>query len=124
MMNYEQSMFSLPTINIVGGETELLTFNVFNSNREPAELVSGTECGFAVAPYVSPGADPIITKTCSIQAGSSGARNVIVATLNSADTVDLNGKFIYQLTLKFGDRAEPYQGVMYIARNIHPGYLS
>ena len=124
MNDYEHTAFTLPTIDIVGGETESLTFNIYTSTHEPADLVSGTECGFAIAPYVAQNATPLITKTCTIQAGSSGANNVVITSLSSSDTVNLYGKYIYQLTIKFGNRAEPYQGIMYIARNIHLGYLA
>ena len=53
------------------------------------------------------------------------AYNIAKVTLDADDTMELTGKYIYQITVKDRDgMAEiPDQGIMMIANNINKGFL-
>ena len=57
---------------------------------------------------------------------SSGAHdNVLRVTLTPSETVDLFGKYIYQISIRDigGDVEIPKQGVLYITNNINKGFI-
>ena len=125
MTYYEYDAFTLPTIDFVGGETETLVFNLYDKNRDPVNLAAGSQCGFAITPYTMRSSTPIVIKSCTIEQGPDGFNNVVSTTLSSSDTLNLSGKYIYQLTIKSNNLVEiPQQGIIYITRNIHPGYIT
>lgn len=51
--------------------------------------------------------------------------NVLMVTLEPAETVDLCGKYIYQVIIKDmnGDTEIPKQGVLYITNNINKSFV-
>ena len=123
MNYYDYDAFTLPTIEFVGGETQLLNFNVYNKDKDPVEI--GGEAMFSVSPYTNAtNPDPIIAKQMTISVGpATHVYNLLSVTLDSVDTYQLSGKFIYQISIRDNDRVEiPKQGVMYITRNNYPEF--
>lgn len=119
--------YTLPKIDFVGGSTKKFLFRVYYSreNPEPFGLV-GCEANFALIDYVNKNGEPIISKSMSVEMDAQNEfYNILSVQLTSADTVDLCGKFVYQITIKDIDNMAdvPQQGVLYIHNNINKNYL-
>lgn len=122
----DYSPYVLPTIDFVGGSTQDLLFNVlFCSNKRPFSL-EGCVGNFAIVNFLNRTGAPIVSKTMSISIGADGMDNKLLVTLDPEDTVDLAGKYIYQITIKDadGDVEIPKQGIMYITNNINKSYIA
>lgn len=121
--------YTLPTIDFVGGSTQDLAFHVyFYYGGRPFDLSSCT-ANFSVINYVNKGGAPLISKAMKITEGDSIGEdiisNVLRVTLEPADTVDLVGKFIYQIIIRdvSGDVEIPDHGIMRITNNINKAYI-
>lgn len=126
-MNCDYSPYSLPTIDFVGGSTQELVFHTFFSqNRKPFDLSSCT-ASFAVINFINKNGSPLITKTMQVdksEVGDGTVTNVLRVVLQPEDTVDLVGKFIYQISIQdiSGDIEIPDQGIIRIANNINKDF--
>lgn len=70
-----------------------------------------------------------IYRMCGISTAideSDEVYNIASVTLDPADTVNLYGRFVYQLTLvnAKGEVEVPYQGICWIQNNIHKDYIN
>ena len=110
-MNCDYSPYSLPTIDFVGGSTQELVFHTFFSqNKKPFDLSSCT-ASFALINFVN--------KTMEVSKSEDGdgtVTNVLRVVLLPEETVDLVGKFIYQITIQdiSGEIEIPDQGIIRI----------
>lgn len=112
--------YTLPTVDFVGGSTQDFAFNAFFfSNRKPFDMTQCTAT-FSVISYVNKDSSPLISKEMTVDNGADGVANVLKVTLDAADTVDLAGKYIYQVTVRDngGGVDIPNQGILRIANNI------
>ena len=122
----ELELYALPTITFVGGETQIFEFHTFfHTTKNPFDLKNCT-ARFAVVHYLNRAGTTLFTKNMSIAVGESGLDNVLTVELEPADTLELSGKYVYQISIKDGDGATeiPKQGLMYIIRNIDQGFIS
>ena len=119
--------YTLPRIDFVGGSTESFLFHVYFGKENPKPFgLTGCEANFAIIDYVNKNGTPIISKTMTVEMDYQDEfYNILSVQLNSADTVDLCGKFIYQVTIRdVEDMVDiPQQGVIYIHNNINKDYL-
>ena len=120
------SPYTLPTIDFVGGETQDLAFNVyFYKNKQPFSL-TGCTCNFSIVSFTNKTGAPILSKPMdAIFNDDVSSDNVLTVTLEPTDTVDLFGKYIYQIIIKDinGDAEIPKQGILYITNNINKGFI-
>ena len=123
-------VYTLPTIDFVGGATQELSFHLYFRDAKKPFDVSDCEANFAIINYINKNSQPAIAKQMSIsesgEADSDGfVQNIFTVTISPEDTVDLAGKFIYQITIKDsgGDVEIPNQGIMFISNNIHKSYI-
>lgn len=103
---------SLPSIEFVGGETQTLTFNVYSGSIDnPSNL---SEAVFSIIPSTNKFGTRTLSKKMTV------SRNAISVELTSADTINLSGKYLYQIAIKdtAGAIEIPDQGVLYIKNNI------
>lgn len=120
--------YSLPTIDFVGGSTQEIMFHTFfDRNKRAFDLASCT-ANFAVVNYVNKNGEPLISKTMEIIASEVDGEtitNVLRVVLLPEDTVDLTGKFIYQISIQdiSGEIEIPDQGIIRIANNINKNFL-
>lgn len=121
--------FILPVVDFVGGTTTPLTFNTFvKGDDEPFDLSECTAT-FSLINYVNQTGDAILSKQMEITTGLADQYgdmypSVAMVTLESADTAELHGKFIYQITFEDSEgKREIYQGVLFIYHNIDQGAL-
>lgn len=118
--------YTLPTIDFVAGETQDLVFRVyFYKNRRPFSM-TGCTSNFAIVSFTNKMGKPILTKPMEDIFNDDGTiNNVLTVTLEPQETVDLCGKYIYQIQIKdvSGNVEIPKQGILYITNNINKGFI-
>lgn len=119
------AVYTLPPISFVGGESQKLRFNFTTVSGNPFDAY-GCTAVLAVLQYNNKGGTPIITKDIDIQFNTSDVLSIGIAELLPEDTVNLHGRYIYQITVRAADGTVeiPGQGLMDIISNIYPSYLS
>lgn len=120
----QTTVYTLPEISFVGGETQEFNFYLKNHAGEPFDA-SGSTVDFAICNYSNKTGAPILSYTPTLLADEAGVASVIVLTIPKEDTALLAGKFIYQITIidVSGSAEIPNQGIMNIAKNIHQEYV-
>ena len=125
-MSCTYNPYTLPTIDFVGGETQDLAFNVyFYKDKKPFSL-TGCECNFSIVSFTNKLGTPILTKQMESIFNNEGTYdNVLTVTLSPIETVDLSGKYIYQIIIRDidGDVEIPKQGILYITNNINKNFI-
>ena len=127
MMNVcNYNPYSLPAIDFVGGETQDLAFHVyFYIGKKPYDL-RDCVCEFAIVNFMNKTGEPILTKPMDVAYDSALANyNVLKVTLQPEETIDLFGKYIYQIIIqdRDGDVEIPKQGCLYITNNINKAFF-
>ena len=113
-------------IKLVGGESQDYEFHMYDAVTKLPFDLTGATCNFAVMNYTSRTSTPTISKAMTLDYGEDPTvLNVAKAHLDPEDTLELKGKFIYQVTIEdAGGAIEiPGQGWMYIADNINKGFI-
>ena len=125
MLN-EYNPYTLPEICFVGGETQDLAFHIyFYIGNRPYSL-SGRTANFSIVSFRNKTGTPILTKEMDVRFDNTGAvNNVLTVTLAPTETVDLSGKYIYEIQIKDidGDVEIPKQGILYITNNINKSFI-
>ena len=101
----------LPTIEIIAGDTCPFVFDVQDSTHIN---VASSNCTayFSISTYVNEGSDPVVSVSQSnISTGS------LIFELAPSDTIDLHGKYVYQLYLSNGESSEVYGGHLIVYEN-------
>lgn len=114
--------YSLPTLRIIGGETKEQIFDVFYDETGQPMQLSGFDCRFCIASNLIDSPTPIINKAMSVtNSETTGYNNALMVKLDPSDTVELNGKYIYQISLYKATEniSSIFQGVMYVKKNIN-----
>lgn len=118
--------YTLPLIEFVGGGHQKIPFRVYNfSGKRPFDL-SGCECYFSVVNYMSQSGPVVISKEMLVEENEkTGVSNILSVELTSEDTLNLFGKFVYQITIigSDGTPETPKQGIMNIIQNIDKSIL-
>lgn len=121
--------YTLPTLDFVGGSTQILSFSLYFRVEGVPFDASECEAEFAIV-NINNKKSTLLRKAMVIEPGSDetdgeAAENVISVTLDPADTVELDGKYIYQITIKdgYGGVDIPNQGIMFITNNIDKNYI-
>lgn len=125
-MNDITNDYELPTIEMVGGGTIELRFNVFDESTSEPQILTGASANFAISDYANRTIN-VVSKQMTVSRDDSGINdNVLVVDLSPTDTYKLDGKYIYQIHIKdsTNNYEPPKQGLMYIARNINPAFVT
>ena len=120
MSNCLESPYKLPTVSFVGGSTQELAFHTYFENNGRPLSMSGCVGYFSIVEYLDRSL-PLLSKTMTITESPVDATdNILRVELEPSDTIDMVGKFIYQVTIKgdHGDVDIPYQGILYVTQNI------
>ncbi len=119
-------IYVLPTITFVGGETQTIDFHLYTKDgRRPLDM-RNSSCQLAIAQYGTTFGNPEVEKDVSILVDSTtGVFNIISVNLDIQDTLNLSGKYVYQLTIKdaAGHTEIPRRGIMNIINNINREFL-
>lgn len=108
---------TLPEYHMTAGETKNLTIPVYTTSGHQID-VSNMSARIAIVDYVNLKMAPYLVKDCEIRPTSGAALAAFFVTFEPEDTIELNGKYIYQITAK--DTEEHFgimQGVIMIAAN-------
>lgn len=121
------NVYSLPELDFVGGSSEDLVFHVYcdKTNQKPFGL-TGCTANFSIINFVNKNGAPVVSKTMTVRMDESETfYNILFVSLQPDDTVDLFGKFVYQITIKDIDNNVdiPQQGVIYIHNNINKEFV-
>jgi len=120
----QTNVYTLPELNFVGGETQEIHFYLKKPDGT-AFNADGATADFAICNYSNKTGEPIKSYTPTFVTDGSGVLSILIVEIPAADTVELAGKFIYQITVIDinGDSEIPNQGIMNISRNIHQDYI-
>lgn len=117
----------LPEWTFVGGETQTRGFRFKDSNGTYLNLTDGMATLSVVkymdeTQYKTADETPTLVYKTAIAEDNDGNMCLAAFSIPSADTAELYGKFIYQITVRSADGAIgiPFRGHMYIVRNPHP----
>lgn len=126
-----QNIYSLPEIELVGGASKSLQFTLYRNGTSPTPFdFYGGSANFSVVNIVNKNGEPLISKDMQVDTSTDDKGeqycNVLRVMLMPKDTVNLFGKFVYQLTLKdaSGNIDIPHQGIIYIHNNINRAYIN
>lgn len=115
-----KNVFKLPELNFIGGTFKEIPFCIKDANT--GALLNDVQAIFSLIEYQFRNDDiPILSK--KLELITNNTDSYFLLTLNSDDTIDLKGKFIYQITVNApspSKKQENYQGIMIIDRNINP----
>lgn len=126
-MSCTYNPYTLPTIDFVGGETQDLAFNVYFHELDKPFSLAGCTANFSIVNYTNKMGAPILTKEMGSTYGSTAlVDNVLTVKLLPSETVNLYGKYIYQITIKDveGNVEIPKQGILYITNNINKSFIA
>lgn len=124
----QTDLYKLPNIDFVGGSTQELAFHCYHhSSKRPCDM-SFCNAEFSIINYMNKNGAPLVVKPMDIRecATKDGTEyNVLSVKLEATDTVELVGKFIYQITIKDqnGNVEIPSQGIMQIVNNIDKPFV-
>lgn len=101
--------YTLEPITIVAGNFFTFEFEVFDQDRGGIANLEGYEAYCLIAPFAQN--DLTIIK----QSGIISNNGIFTVSINSDDTINLLGKYIYQPVLKIEDKQfRPAQGILTI----------
>lgn len=120
--------YILPTIEFVGGSTQEQIFAFFSKSTKKPFDISFCTADFSIINYVNKNGCPLVSKDMKVDTmvdSGEEIQNVLRVVLDPEDTVNLVGKYIYQITIKDISRKVeiPGQGIILIRKNIHPRYI-
>lgn len=120
-----QEIYNLPDISFVGGESQTFAFNLYTKSKQAFDADDCT-VNFAMINYTNKSGDPVISKLAEVEVGLEGVKNRVVVDLVPSDTLNLYGKYIYQIILRdVGGAIEiPGQGVVTVMKNINTSFVS
>lgn len=130
-MSCAPNQYTLPPIEFVGGSAQDLRFHVyFHTIKNPFDL-SNCTANFAIVGFTNKRGSTILSKAMTIAKTGVSVEgglvyNMLDVSLTSAETVALEGKYIYQISIKenTGKIEVPSQGVLYITNNINKAYIT
>lgn len=107
--------FKLPEWNFIGGSSQERTFNFVTDEGRIYNFPSCT-ASFSIVDIAK---NSVLTKQITLIADADGNLNATTVTLSPIDTVELFGKYIYQITVKdtSGNVTIPSQGIMNVTDN-------
>lgn len=114
--------FILPKLEFIGGETQEFILRLFTQNKVPLDA-SHITSEFSIIPYRDYIDDPIVCKAVTAVDGDNGVPSGKVK-LEANDTVGLEGKYIYQISLKDKlNNVDIYQGELMIYQNTNRSFI-
>lgn len=116
--------YMLPRWDFVGGSAQRRSFQFTKESGQEYNMKNGVV--FCSVQDYANGGRPVISKQFPLYASVDGNFCITTVVLNPAETKDLFGCYVYQLTIKdsYGNIAIPFHGLMHIAQNIEPELLS
>ena len=132
MINIEKAYdihYELPRIQIIGGVTAQWVFNLYTPQGALFDAYNcAADC--SIVPFHDKTGPSAASFACSIVEGPTKLKSAILVQLAVEDTVNLHGKYVYQITIKMpgggvhGKIDIPLHGIVYIGKNINPEFIT
>ena len=115
----QTKLYALPEWDFVGGSSQDRIFTLMRESGLEYDL-PGATASLAVVEFVNPKGVPLLTKQVPVALNQSGTCCDVAFSMSPADTIQMAGKYIYQITVKDinGNTSIPQRGYMYITENI------
>lgn len=125
MIIIQANIYTLPELTFVGGKTQELRFNLKDTKGNPYDVIDGY-ANFSVCSYSYKIGEPIFSIEPRLVTDESGVTDRLFVTITPDKTIDLYGKYIYQIIIvDFAGKVQiPNQGIMNITRNINMPFIS
>jgi len=121
----KNTIYTLPEDTFVAGQTCKYTWRLI---RESGNDFSAQDCTgtLAITNYSHKNDTPDLVKDVKFEPGDNGVLNKATVTLTADDTINLDGKYIYQLSIRDtqGNIEIPNQGILYIYKNINKSFIT
>lgn len=109
--------YSLPRYAMTAGESKELTIPIYNCAGRQIDMTDMT-ARFAISDLINQDSEPFVIKSCAIVVPAGEDCAVLTVELNTVDTVNLHGQYIYQVTVKNQDGLlGVMKGILTIAAN-------
>lgn len=112
-MNYP---YVLPTLNIVAGSATPVEIQVLDETTGAPYDLTGASASLAVTSTLNKSGEPQISKSAFVE------EDIVNFNFSSAETLELAGSFVYQITIEFGNgRNAVLQGILHVYPNVDKG---
>lgn len=120
----KNDIYTLPQDMFVAGQSIEYMWRLYTKSKVPFNA-DGCVGNFALINYSHKYGEPVISKHVTFTIGDDDVMNGVIVTLSPEDTINLFGKYIYQLTIKDidGNVEIPNQGILLISKNINESYV-
>jgi len=110
-------------LEFVGGTAVSINFpTFFGETGEPLDL-TGYTANFSLVKDTNWRGTPVLSKAMTIVPNDNGDMNSLYVELSSSDTIDLAGRYIYQIAVNGNSPDVPHQGVVHIINNINKDFF-
>lgn len=109
---------TLPPESMIAGTTKTLVLYLYTHNMKKQIDANGMVARFVLTDFVNPSNVPLISKSCIVSIPDGEKLAVINIQLSRQDTLRLEGKYIYQITINDDDTIEALKGILDISYNI------
>lgn len=120
----KNDIYTLPQDSFVAGQTRKYAWRLLRESGHPF-AANGCTGKFALIDYSDKDGEPILIKPIEFASADDGVSNVGIVALEPEDTLNLDGKYVYQLTIRDADGNVdiPNKGIFYISNNIHKSFV-
>ena len=116
--------YTLPEWKFIGGETQTRIFTLYKMGGSVAYDIPSASVELSIVDFVHPKSAPTSLGVTEIQRDDNGVFCNVYVKLSPIDTVNLSGKFIYQLSIKDeSGNVSILKGIMYISENIDKSFI-
>lgn len=121
----QTTFYTLPEWSFVAGGINKKELILYETKGVPYDLPNGI-VRLSLIPFVNRGGEPHLKKMFDILDDDNGANCKVELVLNAEETVNLKGKYIYQVMIRDaeGNIAPPQQGTMIIYPNIDKAFVT
>jgi hypothetical protein len=125
LLDLKNEVLAFDTVTVEAGEAQTLNFVLRTKSGEPFNSAT-TTANFAVIDFLNRDSGILITKSVPTSVGDGGLRDLVVINLVYADTANLAGKYIYQLSLRDADgkTVVPGQGIFIVNKNANLAFAA
>lgn len=110
--------FILPEYNLIGGTYKEFSFPVHDADTGTPLNTADLTGKFALISYTDRNGSPVHTINMTVNPDDPTA---FLLKLTPADTKNLHGKYIYQISIRASEnKQQHFQGIMIIDKNIYP----
>lgn len=124
----ENGSVKLPDITMYGGDTTpwSITISKQDGSPYPFESLAGSTAKLFFSPYAlsvgmnnsAEAAEPVLTKEGTVTSDPDGTGTVLFS-MTKDDTIDLRGKYLYQIEISRDSDLRVLQGVVTVRPNIN-----